>query len=142
LGEKVKSFIPFDQLRIGSVYCIESRNLVVGVFTGRGFIGIRTQYNEKSLFEEYECSVSQDFGTARATRCLGAISEGVQISEILDGSVCGGCGGEAVYDKHEEDGGKGWTHTVDGSPLCGPGFAVAVPNAPLFTELERYEKQA
>jgi len=104
-----------------------------------GFIGIRTRFGSRFLFEEYECSISPDFGTARATRCLGAISEGIEICETLDGNACGQCGGAAAFNNSKDLGGKGWRHTIDGSPLCKPCWTVALPNAPLFAELERYE---
>lgn len=35
------------------MYRIESRNLTIGIFTGRGFIGCREKFRRLYLFEEY-----------------------------------------------------------------------------------------
>jgi hypothetical protein len=132
-----EGFISFERLERGKVYRIVSRNLVVGVFAGRGFIGIRTKFGNRFLFEEIEWTRDEHFGTARAWKELGKI-ENIPLSKTL-GTVCGICRSPAEFDKPKDEGGRGWFH-ADGTELCKPLSPVAVKNRALFDRLESYEK--
>lgn len=64
----VEKKINFKNLKDGWLYKIHARNASIGIFsekTGSFYIR-RRKFNEIYLFDEYEESVSKDFGTAYA----------------------------------------------------------------------------
>jgi len=65
--------IPLDQCRDRRVYRVLSRNLSLGVFraSSRGFIGIRTKFGSRFLFEEYHWDTGAPYGTANPLEELG-----------------------------------------------------------------------
>lgn len=55
--------IPLDECVVGNAYQIQSRNLILGVFNGSGFVGIREKFESRYLFVEYH----RDLGGGTAT---------------------------------------------------------------------------
>jgi hypothetical protein len=63
--------IPKEECVIGQTYAIRSRNLIVGVWTGEGFVGIREKFDRRYLFTEYHYDDGPPFGTVTPERVLG-----------------------------------------------------------------------
>lgn len=55
-----------------SIYTLNSRNLVLGVFREetKGFIGIRYKFGNRYLFEEYHWDTGVPYGTAKPLKLL------------------------------------------------------------------------
>lgn len=79
------TWIKEADLVIGTVYEVRSRNLEVGVWTGRGFIGVREKFGSRFLFEEYyigdEPGSNGPMGTAFALRPLGRVRPDIELVE-------------------------------------------------------------
>lgn len=60
------AYIPLKECEHGYLYRISSRNLTYGVFNKKtkSFIGIRTKFDRKYLFEEFHDETEPPFGTA------------------------------------------------------------------------------
>lgn len=88
-----------DELEHRRIYHLQSRNLRLGVFDGRGgFIGIRRKFDRRFLFCELHWDVSEHHGTvtsARATEHV--VADSVEIVEGF--SVCGVCGEPDAFDR-------------------------------------------
>lgn len=132
--------IPFDQLVKGTVYKLHSRNLATGVFTGKqGFIGIRTKFGSRYLFEEIEYSQDNNYGTAVATEMLGTIPLDIPLTDRL-GTACATCSKPVNFDKSRSYGAR-WEHDDDAVPPedAHDIYPVSVSNQQLFEALEAYE---
>ncbi|AEJ94913.1 hypothetical protein SEA_TYKE_54 [Mycobacterium phage Tyke] len=97
------TYIPRDDLVVGAVYELRSRNLVAGVWTGRGFIGIREKFGEEYLFTEYHYDDGPLFGTVRPVADLNVSLDGLSLTEYW-GLKCFHCG-KAGWKIRE-----GWTY--------------------------------
>lgn len=135
---KGKGFIPFDNLVHRNVYSVVSRNLVCGVWdeTCGGFIGIREKFGDAYLFTEYEYSVSETFGTARAVKDLGLkIDEDVPLVSTV--RVFDNSNGRAVIfvnsNLAEE---KGWRYVDDSTPVEDLSYIMSEANVELFNILK------
>lgn len=128
--------IPLAELKVGTVYKLNSRNLDFGVFTGRGFIGIRTKFGNRYLFEEYERSTSDHFGTATALEVIGLISGCVVIKESL-GTQCGVCSKAVNFDDRRAQGYR-WQHD-DKSTHVEAIDPVSIGNEALLKALEEFK---
>ena len=66
--------IPADKCEHGFLYRIHSRNLSLGVCRKEknhvGFIGIRTKFGDRYLFEELHWGTSEHYGTVSPIECL------------------------------------------------------------------------
>lgn len=64
--------IPLTDCKHGMTYLIRSRNLRIGVFNSatQGFMGIRTKFGSRYLFEEYHADTGAPFGTVYPQREL------------------------------------------------------------------------
>ncbi len=89
----MNSFISSKDCKIGFVYKLRSRNLSFGVFTGRGYIGIREKFDSTYLFEEYSYD---EGGTAKALEEVGdltkEITNGMLLLEHYPQCYCYNCG--------------------------------------------------
>jgi hypothetical protein len=117
-------------LEVGKVYRLRSRNLLVGVFTGDRFIGIREKFGDRYLDAEYPYD---NGGTATAKEELGSI-ENIPLKISL-GSQCQNCGKPAK-----------WSGPPAPAPwVCEGGcekvYPQMVSNKELFRALEKYEQE-
>jgi hypothetical protein len=129
-------FIAADELKVGSVYRLHARNLVLGVFTGSYFIGIREKFGNRFLDPEYP-RVDRS-GTARASEEIGSIAPGIAL-RTSTGTVCGACGVAANFDMARPERER-WLH-ADGTALCEKAWPTSVGNDALFAELGRFEQE-
>jgi len=87
--------IPIKDCIEGHIYSLLSRNLKLGVYRGNegtkrfgpGFIGIRTKFGSRYLFEEYHWDCGEPYGTANPLRDLGPLPEGIEVCEALGDSL-------------------------------------------------------
>lgn len=146
--------IPVADCIAGHVYTLWSRNLKLGVFRinhrfGPGFIGIRTKFGDRFLFEEYHWDSGPPYGTANPLVDLGPIPAGIWLQESL-GSVDRITGRPVAFDRDLAEEGEGW----GSGPHKGWYFtdtedreynesirSYSVPNTPLFEYLENLENQ-
>jgi len=81
------------------LYKINSRNLILGVYkqsTG-GFLGIRTKFGSRFIFEEYHWDNGPPFGTVKPIEMLeDFLPENIENKESL-GTVCQNCGKSCKY---------------------------------------------
>jgi hypothetical protein len=143
-------WIPLDQCEDGAVYKIQSRNLVVGVFSkaANGFIGIRTKFGSRFLFTEYHYDTGAPFGTVCPKEKLAIkVPDGIEIVEGI-GTTDRNTGRPVEYDKTPDPNGNG-TQFVDGKEVKVRGwyftdtneasegiYGVFVENAKLFQFLD------
>lgn len=130
--------IPLEDLVVGAVYKLNSRNLNLGVFTEHNsFIGIRTKFGNRFLDEELEYTTHKNYGTARAEAILGSIQTSIPLRETL-GTKCEKCG--QLVNFHEKRPEKEhWLHE-DGTALCKEAWPISISNTELFKELDKFEK--
>lgn len=84
-------YIALDDCVVGAVYRLRSRNLLVGVWNGKGFVGIREKFGDEYLFTEYHYDSGPPFGTVRPDEDLGMTLESMSLTEFW-GLVCANCG--------------------------------------------------
>lgn len=116
------------ELKIGTVYRLHARNIHVGVFDGRGFIGIREKFGEHYLDMEFP---RENRGTATAKEELGVIENAPLVMSL--GTQCQACGKPAH-----------WTGPPSPAPWacesgCAEVWPLHVSNRALFLELQKYE---
>ena len=70
---------------VGTVYRLRSRNLNVGVFTGRGFIGIREKFGDKYLFQEFHHEDGPPFGTVNPIAEIARVSDDTPLTTESEG---------------------------------------------------------
>lgn len=107
--------IEIEDLIVGRVYAVRCRNLLYGVWNGKGgFIGRRFKLGTWRLFTEYHCDYSGPFGTVRHMEDTGIdVPDGVSLEEGL-GSKDQVTGRPVAFDKPVDDGGRGWYFTDTG----------------------------
>jgi hypothetical protein len=131
-------YIPLDQCKHGYLYRIHSRNLSYGVYNAKnkGFIGIRTKFNDRYLFEEYHWDIGEPYGTVKPKIELEKVPDGIVIAESL-GTIDANTREPVYFDKPIAEGGKGWcfTKTNESSMDIRPMSAF---NRPLFKYLDNY----
>lgn len=102
-------------LIVGTVYRVKSRNLIVAVWTGDGFIGIREKFNDEFLFKEYAYEDGPPYGTVHPVEDLGVTVDSMPLTEHW-GLICGNCRKGAWKDR------ENWVYP-DGNHCaggCGP----------------------
>ena len=128
--------IPFEELKIGTVYKLNSRNLALGVFTAdKGFIGIRTKFGNRFLDQEYEWCTDDNYGTARAIEDIGKIND-IELVISL-GTRCPKCSQTVNFDINREV--KSRWHHDDDTVMCEGAIPTSIGNKELFLALERFE---
>ena len=85
--------IPIKQCENRRLYKIDSRNLKYGVYRAdtQGFIGVRTKFSSRFLFEENHWDTGEPYGTVKpeaATEYI--LPDEIILSEELD-LVCSNC---------------------------------------------------
>lgn len=81
-----------EDLEVGSVYKLRSRNLAFGVWTGSAFIGIRHKLGAEFLDEEYPMQSGGAFGTAVPLARVGQIEDKRILLRTHLASICEFCG--------------------------------------------------
>jgi hypothetical protein len=132
-----EGFIQPEDLEIGKVYKLNSRNLALGVYRGdSSFIGIREKFGNRFLDEEVEWDADKHYGTARAVGVLGFIHS-IPLQVTL-GTKCDKCGQPINFDVQRPEKDR-WRHTANDTPQCEKAWAVSVGNPELFAKLEEFE---
>jgi len=67
---KKTEYIPIEDCVDGDLYLIDSRNLSMGVFYERGFIGIRLKFYDRFLFIEDHWDTGEPHGTVKPIKFL------------------------------------------------------------------------
>lgn len=144
------AFIPKAECSLRSVYRLDSRNLSVGVFDGKGFIGIRTKFKQRFLDREYHWDDGPPHGTAKPLERLAVEAPEDVALELSLGSECE-CGVPVEYKLWPEGGereiplatgglmavpGK-WQHLA--STTCSEIRPRSVANTALITWLDSLE---
>lgn len=134
--------IPKEDCIVGMTYEIKSRNLVVGVWTGEGFVGIREKFDSEFLFVEYHWDDGPPFGTAHAITPL-AMCPMKDLSEAWTSDVCSQHLRLIEWrpDDPEKDQVPGANyHTDDNSRVERDDYPRRLENTPLFKWLEPWDK--
>ena len=77
-----ENYIPLDKCQKGHIYRINSRNLGIGVFDGKGgFIGIRQKFSDRYLFTEMHWDTSADYGTVKPLEEIGILPDSIPVTE-------------------------------------------------------------
>ena len=138
----MKVWIPIEECQDRHVYRILSRNLLVGVYSEatKGFLGIRTKFNNRYVFEEYHRDTGSPYGTVAPQEDLGIVCpEDILLKETLSGSWDSVTGREVDFDKPVGEGGRGWFF-VDTNEPDQSIMAYVKANEELFTFLEQIGK--
>lgn len=77
----VSPTVKIDNLTVGGIYDIRSRNLLTGVWTGAGFIGIRLKFDSRYLFTEWPNLENRPGTVTLVGGRLGQVSEGIRLVE-------------------------------------------------------------
>ena len=124
--------IPLSELEPRGIYRLWARNLIMGVWTGDEWIGIREKFG--ALFLD-ACEVPGDdtvAGSARAYEKIGELPEGLELRTNVD-TICDSCGERCEFLK-DPDGPRGtWVHTVYSYNCIKP-----TPTAPMYRPLFDY----
>lgn len=85
LSDGVDYSLESGNLRTGGIYLVHSRNLVAGAYrpSTKGFIGIRTKFDSRYLFEEYHKGSGAPHGTVWPIAYMGQVPDGVLVREHM-----------------------------------------------------------
>ncbi len=139
----MENYIPKDKCIGRRLYRIRSRNLAFGVFRpdGAGFLGIRTKFGSRYVFEEYHWDNGPPYGTVRPLEDLGIdLPDDILLTDNFPGSWDKAGTREVEFDSPVAKGGKGWTYKDTGEDANGEGGYMK-PNEVLFGWLEQQEKE-
>lgn len=101
----MKNWVDLSCCVVGHIYELHSRNLQLGVYTGRDtFLGIRTKFTQQFLDEELHYDKG---GTARPISEIGKVPSDLVLLESL-GTYDEKTGEMVEFDKPIIEGGKGW----------------------------------
>jgi hypothetical protein len=138
---KTNDCIPVGDCVDRHVYRIRSRNLRIGVFCAKekGFLGIRTKFNDRYVFTEYHYDNGPPYGTVCPLEDLGLVlPDDVPLLETLPGSWDSVTGREVKFDRPISDGGRGW-YFLDTNEADQNIRAQVKANHALFQFLEEVE---
>ena len=109
--------IPMDECVERGVYEINSRNLLAGVYDGKGgFIGIRLKFKSRYLFTEYHWDTGTPYGTVQPIKLIEMLPEGIEARERYDEpTTCSLHGRECKWAGPPIP--SPWIHVDDGSEL-------------------------
>lgn len=127
-----RSYIAMTNCVVGHLYRLRSRNLVIGVYDGRGFIGIREKFGHKFLFMEYHWDQGAPYGTVHPIEDVGVLPEGIPVRVDL-GCACKVTNKPVEY---RTDLGYFYIGTDEKIPEYPASWAVTVPNKELFNYLQ------
>ena len=91
------SYIAIPDLIVGHVYRLRCRNLTLGAYDGKTFVGIREKFGRRYLDSEDHYDTGAPYGTVFPVEDMGPLPEGVSPSETL-GNVCVKSGRPVVWD--------------------------------------------
>lgn len=126
--------IEISELQVRHVYKLHARNLRIGAWDGRTFIGIREKFSARFLDD---CEVAGH--TAFALEDTGLVVPDEIPMKVYLGSKDQGSGREVAFDKPVKDGGKGWYYVDTGEPDEAI-RSFAVSNRALFGFMDEAEK--
>ena len=83
--EDLVTYIPLDKCKDKYLYKIDSRNLSYGVFrkSTSGFLGIRTKFGSRFIFEENHWDSDPNFGTVKPEKELIPCDIDIEDEKIL-----------------------------------------------------------
>lgn len=136
--------IPMSECVERGVYRIYSRNLLVGVYDGKGgFIGIRQKFGHRYLFTEYHWEHDPHFGTVRPEALIEMLPAEIEVRERANEPTrCSKHGRECAWTGSPvRVAGRivpaPWVHVDDGSELVGHDSPIAAGTyQPLFDYLD------
>ena len=75
-----------EDLIVGRIYKLESRNLSYGVWNGKGgFVGIRTKYQDHFLDTEYHWDMNSNWGTVSMAKDTQIdVPDGIPLDETIN----------------------------------------------------------
>ena len=84
--------IPLPECKKRTIYKVNSRNLLYGVYDGNeGFLGIRQKFDYKFLFTEYHYDQGAPHGTVRPIEPVEVLPDWIDLKHSL-GTICRNCG--------------------------------------------------
>jgi len=96
------NWIPMSACRRGVAYLIRSRNLVVGVYDGKGgFLGLREKFGAVFVFTEYRDETGLPFGTVFPLAEIETAPDHLELTERL--STASGPAANAALKRYLED---------------------------------------
>ncbi len=149
-----EKYIPKSECKDRVLYRIHSRNLSLGVYRGvtGGFVGIRTKFGSRFLFEEYHYDNGPPYGTVFPVEELENLPDDI-VNEESEGSLCRKCNKPAHYE-YWPDGGRRDKVLEGGNVVKVPGYwkheeesdcpidgAFSVENKRLFDWLAEMDKK-
>jgi hypothetical protein len=87
-ANKLDNWISMHDCVHGGLYRLASRNLCIGVYSldRRGFVGVRTKFDDTFLFTEYHWDCGEPCGTAKPIDMLGQYPNDIVVEgEIRNG---------------------------------------------------------
>lgn len=128
-----------DELVVGEVYLISSRNFSLGVYDGNGgFIGIREKFGSRYLFTEYFDDGMNHLGTVQPLKRIATVPEGVELRE-MDQTQDVMTGRAVAFDRPVASGGRGW-YFIDTGESSDKISSQSRVNKPLFDFLEKLKQ--
>lgn len=129
--------IPLSELQVRHVYRLRARNLNIGVWTGRSWIGIREKFGDTFLDD---CEVPEH--TAWAVEPVGSISDEIALTCYLKPSICQICRAPVNFDESRgTEWYERWKH-IDNPEEDADHYArsISVRNHLLYDALMTFER--
>lgn len=140
------SYIHIPDLVVGHVYRLQCRNLTIGAYDGKTFVGIREKFGRRYLDSEDHWDTGEPHGTAYPIEDLGALPDGVSPQAFL-GDVCKKTGRPVVWDTEAHhplrEGDKGnwvYTDTRETTPAFPESYTEMVNNTALYEYLDPIDR--
>ena len=153
MRDNLTEYLPKEACQDRHLYRIRSRNLELGVYRAEsgGFLGIRTKFGRRYVFEEYHWDNGPPYGTVKPVQELPEQLPAEIPNEESLGTFCSDCGKRAAYVPWPEGGSReitllsGSKMTVEGRwqhterTNCAEPKACGKGNVELFRWLEQME---
>ena len=106
MWDKLTEYLSKEACKDRQLYRIRSRNLDLGVYRAEsgGFLGIRTKFGRRYVFEEYHWDNGEPYGTVKPIADLGeTLPDAIPNEESL-GTFCDRCDKKVAYVRWPEGG--------------------------------------
>lgn len=132
-SETMPKYIALEDCKDRFLYRLRSRNLGLGVFNKKtnGFVGIREKFGDRYLATEYHYDTGAPYGTACPLEELEEAPAGLEIVDLLEGTVDGVTGRMVAFDNTIVDGTKRGWYFVDTGEVDEKIRPYAISNAKL-----------